>query len=127
MKCLKIELQNENTQEYFDIYYKLLSNSCVDKFIKLINQINEKKQAITQFNNFCINVGDIKLIKNEKYNELIKNIELFENENNNNYTRLTFILIFEYMTLFETIFPWYRYLNLQKNVSHIVVGYHKTE
>lgn len=85
MTYLKIVFQSENTFKTFNVYYKLLNNSVINKFIELINKINLEYFIETRYNNFCINVGNLHEIKNNKYNELMKNIELFENENNNNF------------------------------------------
>jgi hypothetical protein len=62
--------------------YQLLENPVVDKFVSLINQINSKPFVEVQYTNICI-YDNPKEKLHEKYNELITNIRLFEEENNN--------------------------------------------
>jgi hypothetical protein len=81
---LKIKFKLDN--DIYSIKYRLYNNSITDKFIKIINYNNSNNNAITQYTNLCINVGDINEIKKNKYDELIINIDLFEKENNNNIT-----------------------------------------
>ena len=81
-KCLNIHFKLNDG--IYSIKYKLYNASVTDKFIKIINTNNSSNNAITQYTNLCINVGDINEIKKNKYNELIENIDLFEKENNNN-------------------------------------------
>lgn len=85
MTKLEISFENEESKEIFKIYYKLLDNSVVTKFIEIINAKNSKKFVETRYNNFGINTGNLKDIINEKYSNLIDNIELFDKNNNNGY------------------------------------------
>ena len=63
MTLLKITFQKEDTEEILNIYYELLENSVVTKFINLINDINSQKFVETRYNNICINTGNLNEIK----------------------------------------------------------------
>ena len=82
---LEITFENADKNDQIKIYYELLNNTVVTKFIELINNINSNKIVKAQYNNFCINTGNLEEIINERYNNLVENIRLFEEENNNNY------------------------------------------
>jgi hypothetical protein len=82
-KYLQIKFLKSNS-EYYTLTYKLIKNSVVDKFIKLLNDTNSQPLVETNYTNICL-YKDKSFKLNEKYNELSTNINLFEKENNNGF------------------------------------------
>lgn len=86
MVYLKVKLQTNDGDSLFQ-YFKLYENTVVDKFIEIINNLNNKETPhVTMFNDFCINVGDVKELMEKEYAKLIYNVDSFINENNNGFT-----------------------------------------
>jgi hypothetical protein len=86
MVYLKVNLQTNDGESLFQ-YFKMYENTVVDKFIEIINNLNNKERPPkTMFNNFCINVGDVKELMEKEYVKLIYSIDSFINENNNGFT-----------------------------------------
>lgn len=86
MVYLKVNLQTNDGESLFQ-YFKMYENTVVDKFIEIINNLNNtERPPKTMFNNFCINVGDVKELMEKEYVKLIYSIDSFINENNNGFT-----------------------------------------
>jgi len=86
MVFLKVELQTNDGESLFQ-YFEMYENTVVDKFIEIINSLNNHDTPpVTMFNDFCINVGDVKELMEKEYAKLIYSMDSFINENNNGFT-----------------------------------------
>lgn len=86
MVYLKVTLQTNDGDSLFQ-YFEMYENTVVDKFIEIINSLNNNETPpVAMFNNFCINVGDVKELMEKEYVKLIYSVDSFINENNNGFT-----------------------------------------
>ena len=79
---LKIDFRSEGLENCY-VYYKLLNNSVVDKFIEIINKANSEVDVKAKYNSVSIDCGIIEELILDKYTSLMNNISKFESENNN--------------------------------------------
>ena len=71
--------------------YKLYNQSITEKFIKIIDTNNSNNNAITQYTNLCINVGDINEIKkwfDDNNINLLYGIDFNDVKNSSGYIKL---------------------------------------
>lgn len=76
-------LQNEKGEKK-DITFTLLDNSVCNKLKTLLNDINNMDNVWTDYTNICV-YKDPEQQKVEKYEELMENIKIFDDNNNNGY------------------------------------------
>lgn len=76
-------LQNEKGEKK-DITFTLLDNSVCNKLKTLLNDINNMDNVWTDYTNICV-YKDPEQQKVDKYEELMENIKMFDDNNNNGY------------------------------------------